>query len=113
MFIFNEQVKNLNKIKETQTLAFRVARFSCHHLALHIHNFHRRRMAVGIAEAQHIHRADADADAAADARAGGVVQHLLLQRVAHYVDADLAMARAFVAAALCRRNCLRRLAKLF
>jgi len=62
---------------------------SRYHPALHIHDLHRRRMAVGIAEAQHVHRAHADADAAADARAGGIVQHLLLQRVAHHVDADL------------------------
>ena len=55
-------------------------------------------MAVGVAEAQHVHRAHADADAAADARAGGVVQHLLFERIAHHVDADLAVARTFVAA---------------
>ena len=55
-------------------------------------------MAVGVAEAQHVHRAHTDADATTDARAGGVVQHLLFERVTHHIDADLAVARAFVAA---------------
>ena len=39
------------------------------------HQLHRL-VPIRLAEAQHIHRADPDADAAADARTGGVVQHL-------------------------------------
>lgn len=48
-----------------------------------------------LAEAESIHRADADADPAADARRGGIVEHLLFERVAHHINSYLAIARAF------------------
>ena len=55
-------------------------------------------MSVRMLETQCVHRTHRDANAATDARAGGIVQYLLLERVAHHVDADLAIARTFVTA---------------
>ena len=47
------------------------------------------------AEGERIHGADANANAATNARTGGVIQDLLLERIAHHVDSHLAMARTF------------------
>ena len=49
------------------------------------------------AEGERIHRAHADANAATNARTSGVIQNLLLERIAHHVDSHLAVARTFCA----------------
>ena len=45
------------------------------------------------AEGERVHWADADANAATNARTGGIIQDLLLERIAHHVDSHLAIAR--------------------
>jgi len=54
-------------------------------------------VSVLILEAENIHRTDRNADPATNARTGLVIQHLLFETIAHYINTNLTIARAFIA----------------